>query len=247
MIVLAPIFLLSVLSQILLSPFNEEQGFSNSIVYEDYIPKHSLSITPSTVILPDGIISEPKSGLQIHPQEILVMQGLNNTIFWKNNDKIPISIQENDELFHFTINAGNSYGRGFDVGEYQYHVESNPEINGKITVVPKPFEKLHRPTAAGDDFNQWNSKDLQKLSSGGSAFTTTNGHMQDWYGFFQNIPTDKSISGIEVLISATSTGISDSGIKVELSWDGGNTYTITENQYIWNISDHAVQRFGGGK
>ncbi len=84
-----------------------------------------------------------------------------------------------------------------------------------------------------------------KLSPGSGSFTSDNGSMQDWHGFFQNVPNNRVISGIEAFTSAINTEIFGSGINVEISWDGGKTYTSTEKIKIWSDSDDAVHKFGG--
>ncbi len=144
--ILGPVFLGGTLFPFVFNLFNAWDHL-HTVEYVGHIPKeYSKGITPITVTLPAGLASQPELELQIIPQEIIVIQGINNTITWKNQDIVPITMQEDNGLFYFSINEKRSHGKWMNPGEYSYHVESSPEVKGKITVIQKPFEKLQTHT-----------------------------------------------------------------------------------------------------
>ena len=102
------------------------------------------------------------------------------------------------------------------------------------------------PTATGDDHNQWSNASNAYASDDAYASVTSNGQQQDWYNFGFTVPSGAIIDGIEVYVEGNDQ-LAANGVAVEVSWDGGATYTSTGAQQLWPGSGTDVRRaFGGG-
>jgi predicted outer membrane repeat protein len=83
------------------------------------------------------------------------------------------------------------------------------------------------PTATGDDHNDFSNPEGAFASDDVRASETTNGDAQDYYDFDFGVPTNATIDGIEFLFEGYRESFGPIPI-IELSWDGGATYTTTD-------------------
>ena len=86
---------------------------------------------------------------------------------------------------------------------------------------------LHSPSANGDDYAQWSNPTDAYSSDDARAAPTALNQQHDWYNYSLGVPGSvASIDGIEALCEfrASATG-GAARINVELSWDGGASYT----------------------
>jgi len=77
-----------------------------------------------------------KNNLNIHPEMTSVTLGINNTVMWINHDRESITFVGNDDSWTTgEIFSWASKRMTFnETGEFEYHSESYPWLNGKITV-----------------------------------------------------------------------------------------------------------------
>lgn len=115
-------------------------------------------------------------------------------------------------------------------------VFSNGELNRETS--------YNNPSATGDDYNDWGDPTNAFSSDGNYATEATQGNQQDYYNFSLSIPSWASnITGIEVIWEGkASVGTDDGG--VELSGDGGSTYTSTGQQYSFTTGNDQNGTFG---
>jgi len=77
-----------------------------------------------------------KNNLNIHPEVVSLTLGINNTVMWINHDRESITFVSNDcswttgEIFSCTSKKMTFS----EAGEFEYHSESYPWLNGEITV-----------------------------------------------------------------------------------------------------------------
>ncbi|MFQ5552688.1 MAG: hypothetical protein ACE5EW_03100, partial [Thermoplasmata archaeon] len=88
---------------------------------------------------------------------------------------------------------------------------------------------LRSPSATGEDYSQWNTPSFAFSSDNLYANEDRNGQSQDYYNFTFGVPNGAIISGIEFQVEGHDPDFSGNGILVELSWDGGTSYTTTGN------------------
>lgn len=86
---------------------------------------------------------------------------------------------------------------------------------------------LKSPTATGEDHNQWGSGSSAFSSNNDYAVEITLNQEQDYYNFSFSIPAGATIDGIEVKAEVKDVDCTSCIIGVELSWDGGPTYTTS--------------------
>ncbi len=100
------------------------------------------------------------------------------------------------------------------------------------------------PSATGDDYNQWSSPTSAYTSDNSRAKEDRNAQQQDWYNFDFGLPAGNKINGIEVQVEGHN-GLEANGVDIELSWDGGSSYTSSGKGAIWPISgSDSIQTFG---
>ena len=105
---------------------------------------------------------------------------------------------------------------------------------------------LRSPSATGEDFNQWTTPGNAFSSDDQYAEEDVNGRMQDYYNFSFGVPNGANIAGIEFQVEGHDPDWSGNGILVELSWDGGISYTSTGNFVdLPNGADAGYQTLGG--
>ena len=101
------------------------------------------------------------------------------------------------------------------------------------------------PSATGEDFNQWVSPSNAFSSDNAYASTDRNGRQQDWYNFSFGVPGGATILGIEVSIEGHDPDWSGNGTDIDLSWDGGISYTTTGKGASWPGGSDVTNTFGG--
>lgn len=94
-----------------------------------------------------------------------------------------------------------------------------------------PYES---PSATGDDYDEWAAPENLYVSDNSRGYSEFGGAEQDYYNFNFTIPDDSTIAGIFVALEGNDA-FEDEGadVGIELSPDGGSTYTSTgyENEY----------------
>ncbi len=89
------------------------------------------------------------------------------------------------------------------------------------------------PSATGDDYADWSEPENAHASDDWRASGPAGGQ-QDWHGFGLAIPAGAGIAGIEVRIEGNG-GFAATGALVELSWDGGVSYTSTGKAVLFDF------------
>jgi len=107
-----------------------------------------------------------------------------------------------------------------------------------------PDVGLKSPTAYDDDYDAWSNPHEALSSNDDYAGAMRNGEMNDWYNFNFGVPEGASIDGIAVNIEGCSLGIASSVKEVELSWDGGGSYTSENKQNTFGTTD-STETYGG--
>jgi len=105
------------------------------------------------------------------------------------------------------------------------------------------------PTAEGEDYNEWANgqycfaDDTNYAMADYTNYPTEN----DFYNFNFVIPAGATIDGIVIYanIETNDTEPARSKMTIELSWNGGTTYTSTGN-YIINTVRNAFQLLSAG-
>jgi len=101
------------------------------------------------------------------------------------------------------------------------------------------------PSAAGATFNQWTQPTNVFLSDDTRATESTNNQREDWYNFGFSIPSGAVIDGITVVFEAnSSSGATGTGADIDLSWDGGTSFTSTQG-FTTTISTDQNFTMGG--
>lgn len=87
------------------------------------------------------------------------------------------------------------------------------------------------PTTTGEDYNQWTNPSNAFSSNDNRTDTTVANNKQDYYTFGFSLPPMGNINGIEVRVEAAGSLFNSTTIGVELSWDGGATYTAAGKSF----------------
>lgn len=105
---------------------------------------------------------------------------------------------------------------------------------------------LQVPTATGSISNQWSNPANAYSSDNVYATEATNGQKQDYGTFGFSIPSGAVIDGLEVVLEARSSAASFTprNIQVDISWDGGSTWTSIKTTSELTTSD-ASYTLGG--
>jgi hypothetical protein len=105
---------------------------------------------------------------------------------------------------------------------------------------------LKSPSATGGPNNQWTDPERAYSSDDSYATVSSSDQQQDYSGFNLGLPDGAAIQGIAVMVEANSSGILTSAtLAAELSWDGGSTYTATDNSVSFTNSTDAILALGG--
>ncbi|NNF08318.1 MAG: DNRLRE domain-containing protein, partial [Candidatus Eisenbacteria bacterium] len=101
------------------------------------------------------------------------------------------------------------------------------------------------PSNKDDDYNQWTDPARAYASDTEFARENRNGDAQDWYDFHFQIPAGATIKGIQINVEGNNQGEAN-GVDIDLSWDGGTSYTSSGKGAIWPISMvDSIEIFGG--
>jgi len=136
--------------------------------------------------------------------------------------------------------SGNGVEEGGDEGG---GVEIGGEDNGNRLVYSPNF---FLPTAVATP-TMWNFPERALQSDSDFAFTMVDGDMQGYRNFGFNIPENNLIQGILVQLNARGDVPfeTNNSIEVQLSWDGGESWTVTKATPRLELGGYAVYEVGG--
>lgn len=104
------------------------------------------------------------------------------------------------------------------------------------------------PSAEGKNHSEWFYATNVYLSDNNAAITwkNTSCDQQDYYEFGLSVPAGVTIDGIEVSVEAkrVSTFADDFTINVQLSWNGGSSWTDAK-QNTWTTTTDTYKSYGG--
>ena len=101
------------------------------------------------------------------------------------------------------------------------------------------------PSATGDDYTQWSNAANAYTSNNSDATEDQSGQQQDWYNLGFSIPGGSTIDGIQIDVEGNNQWEAN-GADIEVSWDGGTSYTSTGKGAIWPTDGvDSYQTFGG--
>jgi plastocyanin len=115
------------------------------------VPSSMPSPQTSTIIIPKDS-EDPNSGKNFEPQYLVVVLGLNNTVRWLNeaivgntvvadNQDDPLFWNATNYPFNGIIIDGKSLNFTFTkLGEFGYHAEPHPWLQGSVLVLPQSTE-----------------------------------------------------------------------------------------------------------
>jgi len=103
---------------------------------------------------------------------------------------------------------------------------------------------FHNPSANGDDYSQFTDPQKMYTSNDDRGKSTASGQQHDFYDFNLGV-ISAPIAGIEVQVEGNNNN-QTAGLDIELSWDGGITYTTTGYGATWPLgSIDSIETFGG--
>jgi len=102
------------------------------------------------------------------------------------------------------------------------------------------------PTSEGDDYIDWVEPTSAYSSDNYLAYSVSEGDLHDYYDFTFGVPEGATIDGIEVSIEGSGGGMGfPADIEVELSWDGGSSYTSENKQNTFpGLPDESTEIYG---
>ncbi len=103
------------------------------------------------------------------------------------------------------------------------------------------------PSSTGSVDTDWTNAANAYTSNNLDARTSGNADKQDWSNFNLGLPTGSTITGIQVDIEGRNAGDEGGvGVDIELSWDGGATWTSSGYGAAWpDEGSDAYKTFGG--
>lgn len=109
-----------------------------------------------------------------------------------------------------------------------------------------PDTGLKSPSAEGDDYIAWANPTNAYVSDDAYADDPSLGDQHDWYNFAFGVPPGATITGILVTaeIHSYSEGYT-AIIELELSWDGGTSYTTSGKDVTTTSATDETQTAGG--
>ncbi|MCZ6734152.1 MAG: DUF4347 domain-containing protein, partial [Gammaproteobacteria bacterium] len=154
---------------------------------------------------------------------------------------------------HWDLFAGEANGAGTtEAGSTSVVTSWSVPTSGKWVVGGVSIKScsddtgFKNPSATGDDYSQWTNPGNVFASDDSRAREDRNGQQQDWYDFGLGVPGGATITGIEVKVEAQDPDFSGNGIDIELSWDGGASYTSTGyGTATLNMGSDVVYTYGG--
>lgn len=103
------------------------------------------------------------------------------------------------------------------------------------------------PNSTGEDYNQWSDATSAYSSDDDGSYPNANNEQQDYYGYAFGIPAGAEILGIEASLKFVSYegGGATSTIGIEISNNGGSTYSATSYQVSTTSTTFVTQAVGG--
>ena len=101
------------------------------------------------------------------------------------------------------------------------------------------------PTSTGEDYNDWENPSNAFALDSNLARGLVGSDKQDYYDFSFGVPGGATIDGIEVTVHGGAYVGGFCRLNVELSWDGGDTYTSEGVTKDWFSSTISTQTWGG--
>ena len=134
-----------------------------------------------------------------------------------------------------TYNNGSINDTYFVNGVFLSVNESSPNIT---TTAQKS------PQAYSDDYNDWVTPENANVSDNVYSTRAYNSYKQDWYNFNFNIPNGSIIDGITISIEGSALTPVSSGVGIDLSWNGGSSYTTSGQGYTTTNTTDVIRVFG---
>lgn len=171
-------------------------------------------------IIRGNLILHAGNGHGIETANINSCQIYNNTIYsayaaeFGNRDlNIPTAI--------YSSFKNNYIANNLFYGTVQIYGNWGSELNNTYST------GIKYPTSTGEDYNQWSDATDAYTSNNTGAYPDVDNEEQDYYGYSFNLPTGIDIFGVEVVVRMNSYSGTSATIGVEISADGGATYSTT--------------------
>jgi hypothetical protein len=155
--------------------------------------------------------------------------------------------------------ATNTWGRAWtdtelDNANFRVRLRGNSSIGGSTILVDWVRANAYYTHSTDTGPRSPSSYDLDNWVNPADAYASDDAYAsmsgasksQAWSGFGFSLPADAHLNGIEVMVEkSASYTISSSSLAVELSWDGGNTYTHSGKSVSFQNSADDTPTFGG--
>ena len=100
------------------------------------------------------------------------------------------------------------------------------------------------PTATGEDYNDFLNPTDAYSSNDVETYAIGINDKQDYYDFTFGVPSGATIDGIEVTVEGEAPSNYEGVIEVEVSHDGGTTYTSQNKQNTFTDTE-STETYGG--
>ena len=132
----------------------------------------------------------------------------------------------------------------FSKHPFEFFKESNVRVLAGLT----SDTGFLSPSACDDDYSDWTNPTSAYSSNDVYATATGIDQYQDYYNFGFSIPSGATIDGIEISVEAycEDTEEASQRLGVELSWNGGSSYTSTSNTITWSWEEGEYSNVLGG-
>lgn len=131
----------------------------------------------------------------------------------------------------------------FDKKEKRLNFKPVEGTNADLRFID-PSVGLTSPTATGDDYNQWTNPTNAYSSDNSDTYTENINSYQDYYNFGFPSLTGYVTDGINVSVEGSYYDTSAT-VEVELSWDGGTSYTNENKQQTFTSTSDVIKYYGG--
>ena len=132
--------------------------------------------------------------------------------------------------------------------EYAFYLKvdgANPDSFVDIDLFMDPDTGVKSASSTGSPNNQFSNPTNAYVSDNIYAIENRNNQKQDYGTFNFGIPATSTILGIEVLVEGDDPTFANQGFSVELSWDGGTTYTSAGYSATWPTGTDVTRYLGG--
>ena len=188
-----------------------------------------------------------KGRLQVSPLRICVLAGI---LLFLNQPAFAVAPTIVSAIPDTTVNEDNpafdyrDLNDIFDDVEDDNNLTFTVESNSNPGLVTATMQNgtptntgFKNPALTGDDYTQWSNPTDAFTSNDLDASEATDGQQQDWYYFSFGLPAGPQIDGIEIDVEGAESGAGKAATDVELSWDGGTSYTTTSYTHEWGTTD----------